>query len=70
MTEPSELPHIRDAVADDFEARGVGHPEWRDKIRSGANDDHIYMRSAIAVWRARESIEAACLRSREEVSDE
>jgi len=49
-----KLEEVRDTVAAELEARGIGDPPFYEQIREGRRDDGPFMIGALAVakWRA------------------
>lgn len=48
-----QIEHVRAAVADALEARGLGNKEFIAEVREGRRDDGPYMLGALA-WAERE----------------
>jgi hypothetical protein len=54
-----KLEEVRDAVASELEARGIGDPPFYEQIREGRRDDGPFMIGALALAKRRESDEGS-----------
>ena len=53
------LEDVRDAVAAELEARGIGDPAFYEQIREGRRDNGPFMIGALALAKRRESDESS-----------